>query len=543
MPRAFARALATLCLACSAGCSEEAEPEPAPIDPDAPIVPEETASELALARLADWRGLPVPRSGRYLQQSSHERSGSPPASVSLLQKGNRDLNNFVCRSADAEMATSLVEPWFDLESCPEDWVKGLVMARVEGSGMLTRLQLTQLSLRAAPADEEILRVYVDGAHRPLIQLPLASVLDGSAGEIFAPPFGRGSPHHLAWYYPIRFDERLIVSLDRVGPLDLVYYQADFVLDEEHGPAGKARRPERDAAKSLLDAQDPAGELASLASKQGASLSPSSELELASLSGPATVHAFELRIAESDLPLLEGVTLRVHWDSEPTPAIELPLSFWFASALARPTRSSLALASTKDQSSVTLKLRLPMPFASQASFRLVSAASAPLAFDFEARGEKSVPEGFLRLHAEARSTLGPTTQSHHPVAKTTGRGRFVGNCLMMEGHELSGTSFASPLNFLEGDFRGTIDGELRLLDTGSEDHFDSCFYFESGELGFAFAQAWGIDAEPPAGSVSACRWNVLTDVMDYQESFELDLEIGPGAPELLDRYRSVAFFYQ
>jgi hypothetical protein len=47
----------------------------------------------------------------------------------------------------------------------------------------------------------------------------------------------------------------------------------------------------------------------------------------------------------------------------------------------------------------------------------------------------------------------------------------------------------------------------------------------------------------SGRVSACRWHALAAAIDYESSFELDLEIGPGEPALLDRYRSVALSYR
>jgi hypothetical protein len=52
--------------------------------------------------------------------------------------------------------------------------------------------------------------------------------------------------------------------------------------------------------------------------------------------------------------------------------------------------------------------------------------------------------------------------------------------------------------------------------------------------------WGVDES--RGKASACRWNVHGTELDFQQSLEATLEIGPGMPELLDRYRTVAFLY-
>jgi hypothetical protein len=104
----------------------------------------------------------------------------------------------------------------------------------------------------------------------------------------------------------------------------------------------------------------------------------------------------------------------------------------------------------------------------------------------------------------------------------------------------------PLNFLEGDARGIIDGTLAIRDTGTEDFFNGSFYFEDGSQATPFAQAWGVVDDRPDlpghGEANACRWFVLGEAIDFDESLDLSFEIGPGKPHTLDRYRSVAYAY-
>lgn len=526
--------LASLLLA---GCGSP--DRPATVGPTDAIVPDETADALALARLTSWSDLPVFTPDRYRQYSSYDRETRPPTSSPLLQNGNRDMNNFVCRSDDAQMGNSFIEPVYDLPTCPEKYVHGLVLARADGPGRLTRFALTMSSLRNGPGDE-ILRLYVDDSPRPFIQVPLADALDGSAGEIFAPPFGRGSTENLAWYYPVSFKKRLVVALDRVGSLDLVYYQIDVAGNPAHAAAPAKRSSERDAAEALLSGTA-WPKLDDLAPPASVTIAPGQTQPVATLSGPATIDEFSVTVARADLASLGQLMLSVTWDGASSPAIEAPLSFFYVSALSTPTEDSLALSSSSDAQSVTMTLRLPMPFATSAAISLSSTASAPLSIGVALRGRPGVPDKpFGHLHTEVHTTVGPTTLTHHPIVNAKGRGRHVGTCMMLEGHGLGG-ALSSPMNFLEGDFRGVIDGSLAIRGTGTEDYFDSAFYFEAGPFGFPFAQAWGIDAS--AGHVSACRWHILGDAIDYKKSFDLDVEIGPGDPALLDRYRSIAFDYQ
>jgi len=120
------------------------------------ILPEELADAESLAALAHWSALPAFGDGIYRQQSSHDRGrGSVPNPLWL--EGNRDMNNFICASADSEPAAD--EPFvLDLDKCPEAYVRGYVMARFKGSGRLARMWLTAASLRHRPADRETLRI-------------------------------------------------------------------------------------------------------------------------------------------------------------------------------------------------------------------------------------------------------------------------------------------------------------------------------------------------------------------------------------------------
>jgi len=159
-----------------------------------------------------------------------------------------------------------------------------------------------------------------------------------------------------------------------------------------------------------------------------------------------------------------------------------------------------------------------------------------------------PEPWGHLHTEVHTTVGPTTSHYHPIAGVSGRGRYVGTCLMLEGHQLPpGTYQADGLNFLEGRMRVEVDGALAVPGTGTEAYVNSAFYFARGAFGTPFAQAWGISDDTRGrihhGRASTCRWHVLGDAIDFQSSLRVRYEIGPGRPSLLDRYRSIGFFYR
>jgi DUF2961 family protein len=533
------RALALLGVVVGAAC------QPASPPTRDSQVPPELADAEALAVLGDWSALPVFTSGRYRQQASTDRGGGGPPAQRIWQNENRDLNNFVCAGSGTEIPASPAPFVFELEACPEPWVRGVVLSRFEGSGRLARLWLTADSIRTAPADDEVLRIYVDDRQTPLVEAPLAAVLDGSAGEMFAPPFGAGSTRRLAWYYPVAFGSRLVVALDGLGARDLYFHQTDVVLDAAPRPrhAHFAPLPGRGIARELLLAAVPA---AGTPRRARVVLAPGERVVTHELSGPATVVKARVRSPRSTLAALADVALEVKWDG--VTAIALPLADLFAAGAAPPEPSSPALGARDDGDAVELSLRLPMPFASSARWSLTNGGALPVELEVVLEVADGVPTGsWGRLQVQRNETL-PPAKAAHRLASAEGRGRLVGVCVTMRGHGLTeGKRPGHPMHFLEGDELGLVDGERAIAGTGTEDYFDGAFYFQDGPSGTAFSQVWGIETlraeSPPQARINACRWNVLGDTVDFASSLELELEIGPGSPDLLDQYRSIAFLYR
>ena len=99
--------------------------------------------------------------------------------------------------------------------------------------------------------------------------------------------------------------------------------------------------------------------------------------VATLTGPATVHSFRVRVPDATIAALNMIDVAVTWDADTTPAIAMPLGDLFASAagMADTSTSSLPLAITKATGQTTLDLRLPMPFAAKAVIVLNNHAAA------------------------------------------------------------------------------------------------------------------------------------------------------------------------
>jgi hypothetical protein len=254
------------------------------------------------------------------------------------------------------------------------------------------------------------------------------------------------------------------------------------------------------------------------------------------------------VPDAAVAVLNMIDVAVNWDNNTVAAIAMPLGDLFASemGMADAATSSLPLAITKANGETTLNLRLPMPFMTKAVVTLTNRGAATT-LNIAIDGLLSLPaEPWGHLIAIRSETVGPTTNAYHPIATVTGQGRLVGTCLMAQGHSspLFSSFLQAPLNFLEGDERMAIDGQT-FRGTGTEDYFDSAFYFDSPVTwGYPFAQ-WGgkvTDAANNKGQMSACRWHILGAAIDFRQSLDLSMEIGPPDPSALDRYLTTSYLY-
>ncbi|MFI5307853.1 MAG: DUF2961 domain-containing protein [Polyangiales bacterium] len=511
---------------------------------------DEIADERALSRMSNWRALPVLDQGhRYVQQSSHDR-GTTDSTFPLSDHGNRDFNNFICASADAHMSSNQFAPFeFDQPQCQESYVHGVVLGRFEGAGQLVRTWIGMQSLLSGPADDEVLRVYVDDEPTPRVDVPLAAAINGRAGEIFAPPFGAGSDHRLAWYYPVAFRHKLIVALDGLGDYDEYFYHCDVTFDDALpvAPQSRERLPERTRATSQLGAVfRPAGELSTLQAEQSIELAAggSSAVHLA---GPATIQELRIRATTDALTAMADVRVTVHWDGAAEAAIDLPLLDLLGAGRIPPERSSLALSSFVEEGEQVLALKLPMPFTDTADWTFSNTGTAAVAFDLLVRGDGWLPPGTpSHLYVQRNETVGPTSAPDHVAVDITGTGRLVGVCAYVAGHaDPSGGVQSDPLNCLEGDVRAEVDGALALDGTGTEEYADDVFYFTDAPQVGPFVEAWGrvSDSQSGQGEASFCRWHVLGTELDFHSSLRETFELGGAAnPSIVDRFRTVAFLY-
>ena len=232
----------------------------------------------------------------------------------------------------------------------------------------------------------------------------------------------------------------------------------------------------------------------------------------------------------------GLVLKVFWDDEPQPSIQVPLSDFFGAIGGR----------TMDYQSTLMQINhscfmsyLPMPCSKRARFVLANdgdrdySQKVAYGIDFEASAAYATETS--RLHCEWRRS-NPVTNGLHTIMEASGPGQYVG-CVVQV------VSKSRDVWFGEGDTIFHLDGQTFGHTPGTEDEFGSCWE----------DPRWRIFSSPYCGHVlnengvnRMYRWYVANPVR-FQRSLKVEIQNqhNNGTPTTSDAddYTSVAFWYQ
>src|SRR5581483_11285520 len=164
---------------------------------------------------------------------------------------------------------------------------------------------------------------------------------------------------------------------------------------------------------------------------------------------------------------------------------------------------------------------------------------------EIDGVEGVPAadwGYLRTVSNHRAS--PEPGERYQVASINARGKYVGTVMRMLGQANPTGSFPDPFNFLEGDDLTLADGKIVTQGTGVEESFDGGWYFVHGPFSAPFSAAVSVGPRAPdiPGQVTAVRWSLLGDAIDFRRSLDLSYEYGADSPVTAIEYGSVALYY-
>ena len=293
-------------------------------------------------------------------------------------------------------------------------------------------------------------------------------------------------------------------------------------------------------KSAPEAKNPSTGLSTL-QQAALNIAPGETKQVGQLSGTGYIWRIVVTLGKGGAQSLLTTRLQAHWDAkaadgaDPAPApfdVDVPLAAFVADFReAQPTKNALAQLTDKQ-----LVIDWPMPFASGATLSLQNAGEQPFEGSIKIQTANTArPTSLYRFHAALGSGR---SQKGKPFAvlQVKGAGVFCGLALdMRPATDSPARSFA----YLEGNETIEADGK-KYEGTGTEDFFNSAWYFPAQPFAQSYAGMTAKSVDPP--QVTAYRW-MIPDAVPFKQSLNFNFEQGNGNNRDDLEYRWAAFWYQ
>jgi hypothetical protein len=400
-------------------------------------------------------------------------------------------------------------------------------------------------LAAMPGPEHI-RIYVDDV--AAYDGALAEWSNGSDPPFEAPLTGWSSGTTLS-YVPISYARKLRIFLDDLRTGFSLYYPHvtthSVVATQRFDPAALSTPASR-AQLTALRSRATGSVATDHWFDATLTLPASATLPVWTRERGGTMERVQIALATPIArEALAEIVLRFYWDSDETPAIDLPLAALFGAEQELASFETWPMSVNVTPSTTTVSLRLPMPFAQRARLELAQESGHACELQVRIDGVDALPSGvYGQLHAGRAQREHPSGIERFVVAELTGRGKYIGTLMQMKGRSSLVSVTPDPLNFLEGDEVLEVDG-IVSRGIGTEDYFGGGWYFLEGAFSSPFAALVHkqTDAEKGQGEITALRWNVTSDAINFQDSFRLSFEYGANMPATADAYSAVSFYYR
>ena len=348
---------------------------------------------------------------------------------------------------------------------------GLVLADLKGPGIIYRLWTP------TPTDD-VLEFLFDGEQKPRVEVKFRDLFLGQHPAFPSPLVGFGAGGYYC-YVPLPFAKSCVV---RLRAAKMQFYQINYAL---YGPEAGISTFDPQFADSYLALRDKAMKLWGSSGQdiryfvtpppapnhtmqfpgREFTIEPHSTNEVFRVDKGGRIVALKFSPASAIAGKARDLLLKISFDGE-EPAVLCPLGDFFGYAWGQPAMQSLLVGTAGE----TNYCYFPMPFERGAKVEIISERATRV----ELRSEliatdipRAADEGkFYALWRRENPTM---LGEPYTFIKTEGRGHLVGVVLQAQGFESGKTLF------FEGDDQTTIDGELVIHGTGSEDFFNGGWY--------------------------------------------------------------------
>ncbi len=247
--------------------------------------------------------------------------------------------------------------------------RGLVLADLRGPGVVYRIWTP------TPTDDPM-EFYFDGETTPRLRLPFRDLFSGAREPFRRPLVGSALGGNVS-YVPIPYERSLEIVLRaeklQFYQINYATYPSDVTLSKwSDSPADldKAKELWASAGADVHSFVTPSGvETAHL--KVSKPLAPGGSTTLFEIEEPGRIVGLRIRPAAALARKDRAVVLRVFWDDDEAPAIEVPAGDFFGASFGEPATRSLLLGTAGETSYVYF----PMPFDRRARVELRSDATS------------------------------------------------------------------------------------------------------------------------------------------------------------------------
>ena len=415
----------------------------------------------------------------------------------------------------------------------------LILAEMEGPGCIRRIW-------SATPKEGHVRIYLDGATEPAVDLPFMGYFDRKNAPFTRPTLVHTVANGWNNYVPIPYQKSCKIIADS-GWGDYYHFTyvtypkgtklPTFKLDlsrEENAALDKAD-------EALARCEPPSSDIAAQPLvERTLTLQPGKMESIAELDGPLAIRRLRLKLeptaTHEDRDLLRELTLQIRWDDEQDPSVWAPLGDFFGTAPGANLYRSFPLGLGQDG---WWYCNWYMPFARKASLQLFNDGKGPRNVTVEistaplSRPVNQLARFHAKWHRDAFLPAEPERRIDWTMLKTEGTGRFVG--VMLHIWNPRGGWWG------EGDEKFFVDGEKfpSTFGTGSEDYFG--YAWSSPKLFQHPLHNQTCNDGNSRGHISVNRWHI-PDAVPFHTGFEGCIEkYYPNEKPTL--YAAMAYWYQ
>ena len=411
-----------------------------------------------------------------------------------------------------------------------------VFAEMQGPGCIWRIW------SATPKGGHV-RIYLDGATEPAVDLPFEGYFNGK-NEPFTRPLlvHTTSANGFNNYTPIPYQKSCKIVADKDWGQ---YYQFVYTTFPQGTKVPTFSRKLTPADQATLDeANRQLSNSGPRDTKQGVSggkgkIGANGGMTADKLDGPGAITMIRAKVdlpaSPADRDVLRELVLQIRWDGEASPSVWVPLGDFFGTAPGANPYRAFPCGLTQDG---WWYANWFMPFGKSAEIKILNEGKEERSVEYQIyreplQGDASKLARFhAKWHRDQFLPTEPERQIDWTMLKTTGRGRFVG--VMLHIWSPRGGWWG------EGDEKFFVDGEKfpSTFGTGSEDYFG--YAWSSATLFFHPLHNQTFNSGNCKGHISVNRFHIA-DQIPFQKSFEGAIEkYYPNSKPTL--YASTVYWY-